>query len=121
MRGKRLLQTLRLYTISSAVKRTEYLKKKAVYGSIGDNCSIMSRKASIMPTQYMPAPIDMPIAAVAHMPAAVVNYYVPKCNLKLSAMYQLTGRYGHDTQLDRDNDDLGISTHAATIQLQYSF
>ena len=56
-----------------------------------------------------------------NMPAAVVNYYVPKCNLKLSAMYQFTGRYGHDTQLDRDNDDLGITTHSATVQLQYSF
>ena len=56
-----------------------------------------------------------------NMPAAVVNYYVNKCNLKLSAMYQFTGRYGHATQLDRDNDDLGLSTHAATLQLQYSF
>jgi hypothetical protein len=36
-------------------------------------------------------------------------------------MYQFTGRYGHDTQLDRDNDDQGISTHMATVQLQYSF
>jgi hypothetical protein len=36
-------------------------------------------------------------------------------------MYQFTGRYGHETQLDRDNDDLGISTHTATVQLQYSF
>lgn len=56
-----------------------------------------------------------------NMPAAVMNYYVSRCNLKLSAMYQFTGRYGHATQLDRDNDDLGISTHTATIQLQYSF
>ncbi len=56
-----------------------------------------------------------------NMPAAVVNYYINKCNLKLSAMYQFTGRYGHESQLDRDNDDLGITTHAATIQLQYSF
>ena len=56
-----------------------------------------------------------------NMPAAVVNYYVNKCNLKLSAMYQFTGRYGHETQLDRDNDDLGLSTHSATLQLQYSF
>lgn len=56
-----------------------------------------------------------------NMPAIVMNYYINKCNLKLSAMYQFTGRYGHDTQLDRDNDDLGISTHSATLQLQYSF
>ena len=56
-----------------------------------------------------------------NMPAAVVNYYVNKCNLKLSAMYQFTGRYGHANQLDRDNDDLGLSTHSATLQLQYSF
>lgn len=56
-----------------------------------------------------------------NMPAVVCNYYVPKAHLKLSAMYQFTGRYGHDTQLDRDNDDLGISTHHASVQLQFSF
>lgn len=56
-----------------------------------------------------------------NMPAVVLNYYIDKCNMKLSAMYQFTGRWGHDTQLDRDLDDLGISTHAATLQLQYSF
>lgn len=56
-----------------------------------------------------------------NMPAVAVNYYIPKCNLKLSGMYQFTGRWGHATQLDRDNDDLGISTHFATLQLQYSF
>jgi len=56
-----------------------------------------------------------------NMPAAVVNYYISKCNLKLSAMYQYTGRYGHATQLDRDNDDLGLSKHSANLQLQYCF
>ena len=56
-----------------------------------------------------------------NMPAFVCNYYIPKVHLKLSAMYQFTGRYGHDTQLDRDNDDLGISTHHASLQVQFSF
>ncbi|MBR1789053.1 MAG: porin [Bacteroidaceae bacterium] len=56
-----------------------------------------------------------------NMPAVVCNYYIPKVHLKLSAMYQFTGRYGHETQLDRDNDDLGISTHHASLQLQFSF
>lgn len=56
-----------------------------------------------------------------NMPAVVCNYYIPKVHLKLSAMYQFTGRYGHETQLDRDNDDLGVSTHHASLQLQFSF
>ena len=56
-----------------------------------------------------------------NMPAVVCNYYVPKVHLKLSAMYQYTGRYGHQTQLDRDNDDLGISTHYGSVQMQFSF
>lgn len=54
-------------------------------------------------------------------PGAVMNWYINKYNIKLTAMYQYTGRWGHATQLDRDNDDLGISTHMATVQLQYSF
>lgn len=58
---------------------------------------------------------------ILNMPAVVCNYYIPHSNLKLSAMYQFTGRYGHETQLDRDNDDLGITTHSACVQLQYSF
>ena len=38
-----------------------------------------------------------------------------------TGMYQFTGRWGHETQLDRDNDDLGIATHMVTLQLQYLF
>ena len=55
-----------------------------------------------------------------NMPAVVCNYYIPKVHVKLSAMYQFTGRYGHKSQLDRDNDDLGISTHHASLQAQFS-
>ncbi|WP_417129779.1 porin [Phocaeicola sp.] len=56
-----------------------------------------------------------------NMPAVGVNYFFKGCNLKLQAMYQFVGRWGHDTQLDRDNDDLGIATHSATVMLQYTF
>lgn len=54
-------------------------------------------------------------------PAVGLNYFFTGVGLKLSAMYTYTGRWGHDTQLDRDNDDLGIANHSATLQLQYSF
>ncbi len=56
-----------------------------------------------------------------NMPAVGVNYFFPNSNLKLQAMYQYIGRTGHSTQLDRDIDDLGLSTHSATVMLQYSF
>ena len=56
-----------------------------------------------------------------NMPAVGVNYFFKGCNLKLQAMYQYTGRKGHDTQLDRDNDNLGLATHSATVPLQYCF
>lgn len=56
-----------------------------------------------------------------NMPAVGVNYFFKGCNLKLQAMYQFVGRWGHDTQLDRDNDDLGIATHNVTVMLQYTF
>ena len=55
-----------------------------------------------------------------NMPAVGVNYFFKGCNLKLQAMYQFVGRWGHDTQLDRDNDDLGIATPNATVMLQYT-
>lgn len=58
---------------------------------------------------------------ILDMPAAVVNYFVPKTNIKLSAMYQYIGRTGHATQLDRDLDDLGISTHTACVMMQFAF
>lgn len=54
-------------------------------------------------------------------PAVGINYFFKGCGLKLQAMYQYTGRWGHDTQLDRDLDDLGIATHSATVMLQYTF
>lgn len=56
-----------------------------------------------------------------NMPAVGLNYFFRGCNLKLQAMYQFVGRSGHDDQLDRDNDNLGLATHSATVLLQYSF
>ena len=53
-------------------------------------------------------------AGFLNMPAVGFNYFFKGCNLKLQAMYQFIGRTGHDTQLDRDNDDL-------TVMLQYTF
>lgn len=43
MRGKRLWQTLRLYSILEPVKRTDYLRKKKVFAFLGNNCSIEDR------------------------------------------------------------------------------
>ncbi|MBP5137180.1 MAG: porin [Paludibacteraceae bacterium] len=56
-----------------------------------------------------------------NMPAVGFNYFFNRLNLKLQAMYQFTGRTGHQTQLDRDLDDLGLSMHKGVVQLQYSF
>ena len=56
-----------------------------------------------------------------NMPAVGVNYFFKGCNLKLQAMYQFVGRWGHETQLDRDNDDLGLAMHSGTVLLQYTF
>jgi hypothetical protein len=56
-----------------------------------------------------------------NMPAIGFNYFIKDTNLKLQAMYQYMGRKGHDTQLDRDNDDLGLATHSVTVMLQYAF
>lgn len=56
-----------------------------------------------------------------NMPAVGFNYFFNRLNLKLQAMYQFTGRTGHETQLDRDLDDLDLSMHKGVIQLQYSF
>ena len=49
MRGRRLKQTLRLYTLLTSGKRTQYLKEKEVFGEIGDNCNIMSRTVPLYP------------------------------------------------------------------------
>lgn len=56
-----------------------------------------------------------------NMPAVGVNYFFKGCNLKLQAMYQYIARTGHATQLDRDNNNLGLATHSGTILLQYTF
>ena len=43
MRGKRLRQTLKLYTILTSTGRTKYLKDNNIFGAIGENCNIMNR------------------------------------------------------------------------------
>ena len=44
MNGKRLLHTLRLWTISTGAERAKYLAKKKIFAYIGKNCTIMDRK-----------------------------------------------------------------------------
>lgn len=56
-----------------------------------------------------------------NMPACGWNHFFTHHNLKLQLMYQYMGRWNHDTQLDRDMDDLGLSTHSAMALLQYTF
>jgi len=56
-----------------------------------------------------------------NMPAVGLNYFFNKINLKLQGMYQYTGRTGHDRQLDRDEDNLGLATSNVTIMAQYTF
>ncbi|MDH8701489.1 hypothetical protein M2138_000835 [Dysgonomonadaceae bacterium PH5-43] len=58
---------------------------------------------------------------ILNMPAVGVNYFFLGYNLKLQAMYQYIGKCGHKTQLERDNDDMGMPYHSATVMLQYSF
>lgn len=47
MRGQRMWQTLRLYTMLSASKRTQYYKEKKIFHSMGDNCLIMDRRVPL--------------------------------------------------------------------------
>ncbi|MDR2627468.1 MAG: OprO/OprP family phosphate-selective porin, partial [Dysgonamonadaceae bacterium] len=56
-----------------------------------------------------------------NLPACALNYYIAGYNLKLQAMYQYLGRWGHSDQLERDNDDLGFAQHYAQVMLQFSF
>jgi len=43
MKGKRLWQTLRMFSILEPVKRTDYLRKNRIFASLGENCSIEDR------------------------------------------------------------------------------
>ncbi|GHT40293.1 porin [Bacteroidia bacterium] len=56
-----------------------------------------------------------------NLPALGVNYFIAGYNLKLQAMYQYLGKWGHENQLARDNDDLGLAQHFAQVMLQFSF
>lgn len=49
MRGKRLLTTLRLYTLRSGVKRAQYLKDKGIFAHIGEGCSFQDRQLPLYP------------------------------------------------------------------------
>lgn len=44
MTGKRLWQTLRLWSMMSSVKRVDYLRRKHIFGAIGKNVTIMDRR-----------------------------------------------------------------------------
>ena len=61
------------------------------------------------------------IKGFLNMPAIGLNYYILGYNLKLQAMYQFLGRWGHATQDDRELDDLGLAQHGAMVMMQFSF
>lgn len=44
MTGKRLWQTLRLWSMMRSTKRVAYLRNKRIFGHIGENVTIMDRK-----------------------------------------------------------------------------
>ncbi|MBQ5336276.1 MAG: acyltransferase [Oscillospiraceae bacterium] len=44
---KRIWYTFRLYTITISGKRADFLKKHGVFGSIGENCTIVERKVPL--------------------------------------------------------------------------
>jgi acetyltransferase-like isoleucine patch superfamily enzyme len=44
MKGKRLYHTLKLWSMPGNLSRTKYLKEKGIFYSMGEHCSIMSRK-----------------------------------------------------------------------------
>lgn len=56
-----------------------------------------------------------------NMPAVGLNYFFDSINLKLQGMYQYTGRTGHDRQMDRDEDNLGLATSSVTVMAQFTF
>ena len=47
MRGQRFWHTLRLFTILSAAKRTQYYKTHNILHSMGGNCLIMDRRVPL--------------------------------------------------------------------------
>lgn len=61
------------------------------------------------------------VDGMLNMPAIGLNYFFVNYNLKLQAMYQYIGKNGHATQLERDNDDMGMAYHSAKIMMQYTF
>ncbi|MCM1028249.1 MAG: OprO/OprP family phosphate-selective porin [Pseudoflavonifractor sp.] len=56
-----------------------------------------------------------------NIPSVGLNYFFPDLGIKLQAMYSYTARKGHANQSDRDEDNLGLSTHQAMVMVQYSF
>lgn len=83
MRGKRLLQTLRMYLTLSPSKRTKYLKKKQVFYNLGENCSIMDRKIplyakliSIGDNVHIASNVSFITHDITHR---VINNMLPKC------------------------------------------
>lgn len=47
MTGKRLWQTIRLWSMRSSNSRVAYLKRKNIFGLIEDNVTIMDRKVPL--------------------------------------------------------------------------
>jgi len=56
-----------------------------------------------------------------YVPAVGLNYFFMGHNLKLQAMYQYTGKSGHENNFKANDDDNGIPEHMGCLQLQFAF
>lgn len=83
MRGQRMWHTLRLFLIMSAVKRTQYYKKKKIFHSMGDNCLIMNRKVPLY-AKLISLGNNVIISDVHFITHDIINSMINRINPRLS-------------------------------------
>lgn len=102
-------------------KRMQGLSDKTFWGAYAQGGYFVSDKLQFVARYDFYDRNGTGIDGIMDMPAVGFNYFVANSNLKLQAMYQYLGKYGHNTQLDRDNDDMDLPLDMVMVLLQYSF
>lgn len=78
MKRKRLWHTLRLWTISSSIKRVEYARKHNLYNAIGENVCIMDRKVPLY-SNLIRFHNNIKVASNVHFITHDITHYMLNC------------------------------------------
>ena len=108
MTGKRLWQTIRMWSMRSSIKRVNYLRKNRIFGEIGENVTIMDRRIPLY-ARLIRIHNNVRIASNVTFATHDITHYV------LNSMQGSHGKYSEVVGCIEIMDDVFIGSNSTIV------